>query len=71
MIAVSNFCGTKILKFDDAMSVLLSEEAHRKSSSAPETSGGALSVEMRGRSMNRKKKKNSKSKSKFEETNPN
>ena len=51
------------MKFDNAVGVLLSEEARRKSSGAAETSGSFLSFERRGRSMNREKKKNNKFKS--------
>jgi len=57
VMAVSNSCGTRALKFDDAVGVLLSEEARRKSSGSAETSGSALSVDRRGRSINREKKK--------------
>jgi len=39
------------------MGVLLSKEAHRKSSGSVETSGNALSVDKRGRSGNRDKKR--------------
>jgi len=39
VMAVSNSYETGTLKFDDAVGVLLSEEACRKSSSAAETSG--------------------------------
>jgi len=46
--------------FDDAASVLLNEEACKKSSGSAETSGSALSVDRRGRPMNREKKKNGK-----------
>ena len=56
-MAVSNFCGTGTLKFNDALDVLLSEEAHRKLSGLAETSGSVLSVNQRGRSANRDKKK--------------
>ena len=64
-MTVSNSCGTKTLKFNDGVGVLLNEEMRMKSSGAAETSGSALSVKRRGRSMNREKKKNSKSKFKF------
>ena len=40
-----------------AVGVLLSEEAHQKSSMLVEISGSALSVEQRGRSENRDKKR--------------
>ena len=43
--------------FDDAASVLLNEEACKKSSGSAETSGSALSVDWRGNSGNRDKKK--------------
>ena len=55
-MAVSNFCGTGTLKFNDALDVLLSEEARGKLSGSAETSGSVLSVNQRGRSTNRKKK---------------
>ena len=54
------------MKFDDAVCVLLSEKAHRKSSGAAETSRSDQSVKREGSSMNREKKKNNKFKSKFE-----
>jgi len=65
-MVVSNSCGMRTLKFDDAVGVLLSKEAHSKSwaSASAETLGSALSVDRRGRPMNREKKKNDKSKSK-------
>ena len=63
-MTVSNSCGTRILKFDDAIGVLPNKKAHRKSSALAETSVIALSVDQRGRPMNRDKKKNGKSKSK-------
>jgi len=44
------------LKFDDAVDVLLSEEARKKSSGLVETSGSVLSIDQRGKSMNREKK---------------
>jgi len=66
MMAVSNSYGIKILKFDDMVGVLLSEEVRRKSMGAAKTSGSALSVEKRRRSMNKEKKKNIKSQSKSE-----
>ena len=69
MMAVRNFCGTGNLKFDDALGVFLSEEAHRKSLGLAETSRSALNIEKRGRPMNRKKKKNDRSKSKSERGN--
>ena len=62
MMAVSNFCETETLNFNDVVGVILSEEACRKSSGSAEKSGSALSVERRRKSMN-KKKKNRKSKS--------
>jgi len=58
MMAVSNSCGTKTLKFDDVVSVLLSEGTCRKSSKSTETSESVMSVDRRGRSRNRDKKKN-------------
>jgi len=64
VMVVRKSYGTGILKFDDAMGVLLSEEALRKSSGSAEISDSALSVDRRGRPMNRDKKKNDKSKSK-------
>ena len=64
MMAVSNSCRTGTLKFDDTMGVLLSEEVHKKSSGSAETSKNALSVDRRGRPMNRDKKKNDISRSK-------
>jgi len=64
VMAVSNFNGIRTLKFDDAVGVLLSEEACKKSSGSAETSGSALSVDRRGRPMNRDKKKNDISRSK-------
>ena len=56
-MAVNNSCGTGMLKFNNVVGVLLSEEARRKSSGSAETSGSALSVDRRGRSKNRDKKK--------------
>ena len=47
MIAMSNSCGTETLKFDDAVGVLLSEKARRKSLGSAETSESALSVDRR------------------------
>ena len=41
MMAMSNFCGTGTLKFNDAVGVLLSEEARMKSSGSAETSGSS------------------------------
>ena len=41
VMAVSNFCGIKILKFDDSLGVLLSEETRIKSSGSTETLGSA------------------------------
>ena len=63
-MAVSNSCETGTLKFNDVMGVLFSEEVHKKTSRSAETSGSALSVNLRGRSGNRDKKKNGRSKSK-------
>jgi len=63
VMAVSNFCETRTLKFDDVVGVLLSEEARIKSSGSAETSKSVLSIDRRGRSMNRDKKTNGKSKS--------
>ena len=68
-MAVSNSCETGTLKFDDAMGILLSEEAHRKSSGEAKTSRSALSVDLRGRPMNKEKEKNNKSKSKLGRSN--
>jgi len=66
-MAVSNSCGTGILKFDDVMGgILLSEEARRKSSGSAETLGSALSVDQSGRSGNKEKKKNGRLKFKLE-----
>jgi len=53
VMAVSNSCGIRILKFDDDMGVLLSEKMRRKTSGSAETSGNALSVNRRGRSGDR------------------
>ena len=53
------------LEFDDAVGVLFSKEAHRKLSGSAETLGSLLSINRRGRPMNRDKKKNGKSKSKL------
>ena len=47
------------------MGVLLSEEVRKQSSWLVEISGSALSVDQRGRPMNKEKKKNDKSKSKL------
>ena len=46
----------KNLEIDDAVGVLLNEEAHRKSSGSTET-WSALNVKRRGRPMNKDKKK--------------
>ena len=43
VMTVSNSCGTGTLKFNDVVSVLLNEEARRKSSGSAEISGNALS----------------------------
>jgi len=56
MMAVTNSCRTKTLKFNNVVGVLLSEEARRKSSGSAEISGSALSIDQRGRSGNRDKK---------------
>ena len=45
MIEASNFYGTRILKFDDMVGVLLSEEACEKSFGSTKTSVSALSVD--------------------------
>jgi len=37
MMAVSSSCGTRILKFDNAVGIFLSEKVRRKSSGAVET----------------------------------
>ena len=53
-MAISNaVSGSSTLKFDDVVGAILSEEMRRKSSG--ETSGNALSVESRGRKMERGK----------------
>ena len=53
-MAISNFVsGSSTLKFDDVIGAILSEEMQRKSSA--ETSGNALTVETRGRKMERGK----------------
>ena len=57
MVTVSNFCGTRTLKFDDVVGVLLSEEKHRKSSGSAKTSRSVLSVNQRERFENRDKKR--------------
>ena len=62
VMAISNFVsGSSTLKFDDVVGAILSEEMQRKSSS--ETSGNALSVESRGRRMERGKSSGYRSKS--------
>ena len=48
VMAVSNSCGTGMLKFNNVVGVLLSEEARRKSSGSAKTSGSALNVDRRG-----------------------
>ena len=49
VMAVSNYVpGSSTLKYDDVISVILSEETHRKSSSGS-TSGSALNAQSRGR----------------------
>ena len=71
VIAVSNFVrSSNTLKFDDVVSVILSEEMRRKSTG--ETSGNALTMESRGRQKergrspgNRGKSKKGRSKSRF------
>jgi len=60
-MAVSNSRGIGTLKFDDAVGVL-SEKARKKLSGSAETSGSTLSVDWRGRLMNKEKKKNGNSK---------
>ena len=52
VMAVSNFVpSSSTLKFDDVVSVILSEEMRRKSTC--ETSGNALTMESRGRQKER------------------
>ena len=52
-MVVSNFAPrSSTLKFDDVISVILSEETRRKSSSGS-TSGSALNVQIRGRTTKR------------------
>ena len=71
VMAVSNSIpSSSTLKFDDVVSVILSEEMRRKSTG--ETSGNALTMESRGRQKergrspgNRSKSKKGRSKSKF------
>ena len=54
VMAISNsISGSSTLKFDDVVSAILSKEMQRKSSD--ETSSNALSVESRGRRMERGK----------------
>ena len=49
VMAVSNYVpGSGTLKYDDVISVILSEENHRKSSGGS-TSGSALNAQSRGR----------------------
>ena len=55
VMTVSSY-GTGSLKFDDALGVLLSEKTRKKLSGSAETSGSALSVDQRGRLVNREKK---------------
>jgi len=45
VMVVSNSSRTGTLKFDNTVGVLLSKEAHKKSSGTAETLGSALSVE--------------------------
>ena len=62
VMAISNsVSGSNALKFDDVVGAILSEEMRRKSSG--ETSGNALSVECRGRRMERGKSLGCRSKS--------
>ena len=63
-MAMSNSYGTRTLKFDNVMGVLLNKKARRKSSRSNETSGSALCVDRRGKPKNIDKKKNGRSKSK-------
>jgi len=61
-MTISNFVSrSSTLKFDDVVDAILSEEMRQKSSS--ETSGNALSVESRGRKMERGKSSGYQSKS--------
>ena len=61
-MAISNSISeSSILKFDDVVSVILSEEMQQKISG--ETSGNALSTESRGRKMERGKSARYRSKS--------
>ena len=52
MMAVSNSCEIRTLKFDNAVGVLLSKMVRKKSSSMAEISGSALSIERKGILMN-------------------
>eukprot|EP00253_Pinus_taeda_P035829 PITA_35829 len=62
VMAISNsISGSSTLKFDDVVGAILSEEMRHKSSG--ETSGNALSVESRGRKMERGKSLGYRSKS--------
>ncbi|MGV7988778.1 hypothetical protein PJP10_30850, partial [Mycobacterium kansasii] len=49
-----NSSGLKKLKFDDVVSLILSEESRRKASGVSGDSGNALNVEGRGRSLNKR-----------------
>lgn len=49
VIIVSNSLGSSSMKYNDMVSMILSDEGHRKSTSSGETSGSALNMEGRGR----------------------
>jgi hypothetical protein len=54
VMAISNFVsGSNTLKFDDVVSVILSEEIRRKCSGSTSTLGSVLNVESKGRSKER------------------
>lgn len=52
-MALSNSSGLGTLKFNDVVSILLKEKVHRKTSGEALSSGSALNVEGRGRSIER------------------